>query len=306
MEYFPIAAPCPLELLPPMALLADVRGLCINGVALLSTPLQGYLTFCDRLPAGERIDRDCASLILVPHDLQERLTARFPAAVLIAVKDPRALFIDTLGYLQKSNLLGITSLLPAHPVVSPEAVIGEHVVIEHGVQVDPGVTIGNGSIIRNGTWLKRGVLIGENTVLGSTGINAYLGKDAIRRSFPHVAGLIIGEDVSIGASCVLVKGILSSTTIGARSIIGNLCNIGHGVDIDKDVWIAAGTLIGGHTKIGNKATIAIGSTIRDNVTIGARANVGMGSVVTKDVRHDSSVFGNPAKSLPVISAGPSR
>ncbi|MFA7282581.1 MAG: hypothetical protein WC100_21035, partial [Sterolibacterium sp.] len=199
-----------------------------------------------------------------------------------------------------------TSLMPGSPTIASDVRLGERVVIEPGVQIDAGVTIGSGTVVRGGTWLQSGVTVGENSVIGTVGINAYVGMDGKRRGFPHLAGVIVGQGASLGAACVVVRGILTSTQIGAGSIIGNMCNIGHGVEIDEDVWMSAGTVVGGHAKVGTKATIALGCTIRDNTSIGAGANVGMGSVVTKDVRAGCSVFGNPAKRFLSINAGPAR
>ncbi|MDN5924314.1 MAG: hypothetical protein L0H70_04875, partial [Xanthomonadales bacterium] len=240
------------------------------------------------------------------HDLADRLANSWPTAHLLRVDDPRAGFIETHEYLQRNDLLGMSSLLPIAPTVSPDTRIGAGAVIEAGVQIDAGVTIGSGAVVRAGTWLKRGATIGENCVIGSTGINAYLGQDGRRRRFPHVASVIVGEEANLGAGCIVVRGILSSTRIGANCIVGNLCNIGHGVEVNEDVWISVGTMIGGHAHIGAGATIAMGCKIRDNVGVGARSSVGMGSVVTKHIRAGVSVFGNPARSYPSITAGPPR
>lgn len=305
MEYFEIQSPCLMDSLPTLASAIQLRGQSIQGIALLSKPLKDYLTFCDRIPAGD-VNSACTQTILVPHALETELAKLFPSAVLIAVPDPRSMFIDTVEYLQKSNLLKLTSLLPVNPTVAADIKLGEQVVIEPGVQIDVGVSIGSGTVVRSGTWLQSGVTVGEGSVIGTVGINAYVGVDGKRRGFPHLAGVIVGEGASLGAACVVVRGILSSTRIGAGSIIGNLCNIGHGVEIGEDVWMSAGTVVGGHAKVGAKATIALGCTIRDNTSIGAGANVGMGSVVTKDVRADCSVFGNPARRFDSISAGPAR
>ena len=306
MECFPLHNACFLETLPTMASVPQSHGEYIYGVSLIAKPLKGFLTFCDRLPAGNEIDADCTSTILVPQELEADVAGRFPAAKLIAVGDPRSLFIDTLDYLQRADLLGLTSLLPGNPEVSSDVKTGERAVIEPGVHIDDGVTIGSGSVIRRGTWLKSGVTVGENCVVGGIGIDVHLGKDGKRRRFPHLAGVIVGEGASLGALCVVVRGILSSTQVGPGSIIGNLCNIGHGVEIGDNVWMSVGTLVGGHTKVGEKATIGLGCAIRDNISIGAGANIGMGAVVTKNVGPGRSVFGNPAKRSPSISAGPKR
>jgi UDP-3-O-[3-hydroxymyristoyl] glucosamine N-acyltransferase len=306
MEYFPARRPCRLHSLPTLATLPDAQDLQFLGVTFVDHPRSGYLTFCEKAPPSEALDPTFDSTVLVSHDLGDRLATYWPAARLLRVEDPRAVFIDTLEYLQSNDLLGASSLLPEAPTVAPGARIGAGAVIEAGAQIDDGVIIGTGTVVHAGVWLKHGVNIGANCVIGGTGINAYVGLDGRRRGFPHLGGVIIGEGTSFGAGCVVVRGILSSTRVDADCIIGNLCNVGHGVEIANNVWISIGTMIGGHTRIGAVATIAMGCTIRDNISVGARANVGMGSVVTKHVRAGSSVFGNPARSCHAINAGPAR
>lgn len=306
MEFFPARHPCPLHSLPTLAGVPDVRGVQFSGVTFVDYPGPGYLSFCEKIPSNDKVDPSYKSTILVSDDLADRLAVVWPAAKLLRVDDPRAVFIDTLEYLQRNELLGASSLLPEVPSVSPDARIDAGAVVEPGAQVDADAKIGSGAIIRAGTWLKRGATIGENCVIGGIGINAYVGRDGRRRGFPHLASAIVGEGVSLGAGCVVVRGILTSTQIGNHSIIGNLCNIGHGVEIGANVWISVGTMIGGHANIGESATIAMGCVIRDNIRIGSRANVGMGSVVTKHVCAGSSVFGNPARSFLALNTGPAR
>ncbi|HTA64691.1 MAG TPA: hypothetical protein VK753_04225 [Xanthomonadaceae bacterium] len=306
MEYFPARRPCPLNSLPTLASIPQAADAVFHGVTLIDNPRAGCLTFCEKPPAGDAIDLAVDSTILVAHELAVPIARSYPRSTLLPVDDPRATFIDTLEYLQRSGLLGATSLLPENPSIASDARIGERAVVETGVQVDPGVSIGSGAIVRSGTWLRRGVTVGENCVIGTSGINAYVGRDGRRRGFPHLAGVMVGEGASVGAACVVVRGILSSTRIGTGSIVGNLCNIGHGVEIEENVWISVGTMVGGHTRIGAKATIGLSCAIRDNVRIGAAANVGMGSVVTKHVRAGASVFGNPARTYDSLQAGPAR
>jgi UDP-3-O-[3-hydroxymyristoyl] glucosamine N-acyltransferase len=306
MEHFRLTAPCPAASLPSLAGLRDFDGTEIRGVALPGAPLAGYLAYCDRLPRPQAGDASCSAIVLAPAALVEDLRRIYPAAALVAADDPRARFIDALAWLQERDLLEPTSLLPRPFAVSPDARIGAGAVIEPGVCIEAGVRVGSGAVIRSGTWLRAGAAIGENSVVGSVGINAYVGNDGVRRGFPHVAGVIVGEGASVGAAAVVVRGILNSTVIGARSIVGNLCNIGHGVELGEDVWISAGTMVGGHTRIGAKATIALGCAIRDNISIGADANVGMGSVVTKNVQPGKSVFGNPARTFAALNTGPAR
>lgn len=264
------------------------------------------MTFCDKKRTCLVGDPHIRPLVLVPNDLADWLVALWPAAKLLIIDDPRATFIDTVESLQRDGLLGPSSLLPDSPTISQEARISADAVIETGVQIDAGVTIGSGTRVHTGTWVKKGATISDNCVIGTPGINAYLGHDGRRRSLPHVAGVIIGEDTTLGAGCVVVRGMLTSTIIGSGCIFGNLCNVGHSTEIGDNAWISTGTLVAGVARIGAGVTIAMGCAIRDDVTVGEHANVGMGSVVTKNVRANTSVFGNPARTVPSIKAGPAR
>jgi serine acetyltransferase len=50
----------------------------------------------------------------------------------------------------------------------------------------------------------------------------------------------------------------------------------------------------------------MGVSVKDNINIGDNVQIGMGSVVVKTIKSNTSVFGNPAKPIGLIQAGPVR
>jgi UDP-3-O-[3-hydroxymyristoyl] glucosamine N-acyltransferase len=278
----------------------------IVGIGQLGIPTEEYLTFCDRPVYSPTANEECRSLILTSRKHVESVVAAYPNGKVILVEDPRAIFIDVAQFLVREQQLCYSSLLPEHLTVSPDAAISERAHIESDVRIDAGAVVAAGAVIRSGTWLQSNASVGENCVVGPNGIHVYLGQDGRRRTFPHLGGVIVEKEASLGAGCVVPKGILNSTRIGANTIIGNLCNIGHGADIGSNVWISTSTAIGGQTWIGQGVTIALGCAIKDNIVIGDHANIGMGAVVTKNVGPSQSVFGNPAKTFASVNAGPRR
>ena len=278
----------------------------INGLSRLGYSNAGDLCFCDREPSVDLKEISAGTIVFCTHTLSTLLLQRYPEAIFVALPDPRASFIDlsqrllTQGHVEVSNAV----LRPFG--IHPSAKIDAQCIIHPETRIDEHVKIGAQCVIHRGTWIKTGAVIRDHTVIGIEGINAYAGLDGNQRNFPHFASAIIGEHVEIGAGVVVMRGILSSTLIGAGSVIGNLCNIGHGVEIGNKVWMSVGGLVGGHTHISDHATLGMGVVLRDNITIGAGAQIGMGSVVVKSVASNGSVFGNPARAVPGIQAGPSR
>lgn len=238
---------------------------------------------------------------------ESHITRRETSNLYVTVNDARAVFIMLLDRLATDlGLQPSTSIMSADISVSPLARVHPSACLEEGVKIDDGAVISAGCVIKRGTQIGRHTVIRENSVIGCDGITVYKNKNGELMKFPHVCGVVIGENTEIGAGCVIARGILSSTRIGRNVVIGNLSNIGHGATVADDVWMSVGTLIGGHAHIGCKATIGMGSRIRDNQRVGEHASIGMGSVVVKPVDPGTSVFGNPAKRMATLTTGPKR
>jgi UDP-3-O-[3-hydroxymyristoyl] glucosamine N-acyltransferase len=223
------------------------------------------------------------------------------------VSDPRAAFIDVLEWLSTSNGLdahqrGFTK----EATISNDAQVASSAVIEPGVEVGPRSIISAGAVIKTGTRIGENTVIRENVVIGCDGVTLYRAADNRLLKFPHVGGVLIGNNTEIGANAVIAGGILAPTSIGNDVVIGNLCNIGHGAIVEDGVWMSVGTLLGGHTTVRAGATIAMGVSVRDNLVIGEGASLGMGSVVVKNVGENHSMFGNPAKRMAGLKTGPKR
>jgi len=304
-ENFVLSRPLPLSSLDALVSHAH-RKQSISGVARFGHARAGDLSFCDREPGAEYNAVAPGSLTLCPENLVELLSQRFAGITCIAVPDPRSVFIDLGHRLLSESAVAVSDAVARPFGIHSSATIGVNTQIHPETRIDQAVRVGAHCTIHRGTWLKAGSTIGDHVTIGAAGMTAYRGLDNRVRKFPHFASVIIAEGAEIGSGCVLVRGILTSTRIGAGCIIGNLCNIGHGAEIGECVWMSVGSLIGGHTCIEDGATLGMAVAVRDNVKIGARAQVGMGSVVVKSVRPQSSVLGNPAQPLRAIQAGPSR
>ncbi|MBL4586520.1 MAG: UDP-3-O-(3-hydroxymyristoyl)glucosamine N-acyltransferase [Flavobacteriales bacterium] len=188
--------------------------------------------------------------------------------------------------------------------VSEQATVGSNVkigafaVIEKGAIIGDGCNIGVGTHIKGNVTLKTNVLIGSNTVLGGVGFG--YSKDDIsgnHHQFPHYGGVIIGNDVSVGANTCIDRGSLSNTIIHDGVKIDNLVHIAHNVIIGKNTLIIALSMIGGSAIIGEDCWVAPSSCIRNGVSVGDNTTVGLATTVTKNVESNKTVVGSPAMDL---------
>jgi len=140
--------------------------------------------------------------------------------------------------------------------------------------------------------------------------NCKIGKNTQIFHFVNLYGCIIADNCLIGAYVEIQRGVK----------IGNNCRIQshsflcEGVTLEDDVFIGHGVMFINDKypsviKAINKtwsmekvlvkkgASIGSGSVILAGITIGENAVVGAGAVVTKDIKPNEIVVGNPAKKL---------
>jgi UDP-3-O-[3-hydroxymyristoyl] glucosamine N-acyltransferase len=117
---------------------------------------------------------------------------------------------------------------------------------------------------------------------------------------PHVAGVILGDDVQIGVCASIVRGTLQDTVIGDGSAIGNQANVGHNVTIGAHCHIGAGAIVCGSSSLGDEVWLSIGAIIR-SVSVGDGTMVGAAAVVTRPVPADSMANGFPARVTPKLN-----
>jgi len=198
-----------------------------------------------------------------------------------------------------------------HAVVGKDALIGEWTRIDAGAVVGEGVRIGSYCriyprvVIYPNTYIGNRVVIHAGTVLGADGFG-YV-RDAATGAytqFPQQGGLVIEDDVEIGANCTVDRGALGATRIGRGTKFDNMVHVAHNCIIGEDVVIAAQTGISGSSTVGNGAVIAGQVGIGDHahvgpgVILGGQAGVFSGKTVSNEGLKPGTVhWGTPARPL---------
>jgi len=181
------------------------------------------------------------------------------------------------------------------------AKIGEGTIVFPGVYIDGDVEIGKNCYIASGVRIVGDVHIGdnciirENTVIGSDGLTTRRNEEGKIITIPQFGGVVIEDNVQIGANSVVCKGAIDNTIIGSGSRIDNCAFISHNVKMGKDTIVVGEVLMMGSSSTGERAYLSGNVVLRDGISIGKDAFVGMGAVVTKNVPDGATVKGNPAK-----------
>ena len=165
-------------------------------------------------------------------------------------------------------------------IVAENAEVGRNVILHPGAVIYPNVKLGDN------------VEIGAGTIVGAPGYGYIRQVDGSLSHFPHVGGVVIEDDVTIGANSCVDGGGLSPTRIGQGTKVGNLCQIAHNVEIGRFCLLAGRVQIGGGTKVGDRTEIWPSTVVSHKLVIGANCDIKLGSVVVTNAESGSVLSGN--------------
>lgn len=163
-------------------------------------------------------------------------------------------------------------------VIEAGARLGERVVLGPHVVVGEGVVIGDDTRLFARVVLYPGVVLGARceihagAVLGSPGFGYEPGPEG-PVGFPQRGGVVLGDEVRVGANCTVDRSTFENTRLGDRVKIDNLVQVGHNVTIGEGVIICA--LAG----IGGGATLEAGSILGPQGALAPDATLGAGTIL---------------------------
>lgn len=285
----------------------DVRITGLNGI---KEALKGDLTFLGNARFMPYLETTQASVVLVPTECTE-----VPKTV-IHVPNPYASFAQLLALWEQETLthptdihatavidesaqLGENVAIDAHAVLSAECKIGNNVVIYPGVYVGRGSHIGDGTVVYPNVTIREDVKIGKrciihnNVSLGSDGFG-FVVVDGQQQKIPQVGGILVGDDVEIGANSCVDRATCGTTVIGNNTKIDNLSQIGHNAIIGENCAFSAGMAVAGSATVGDRVIAGGQAGIGGHIVIGDDVTIAARGGVIRSVDSNSSVSGFPA------------
>ena len=168
--------------------------------------------------------------------------------------------------------------------------LGNNVVVGDNCIIHPNVTIYDNCSIGNN------VIIHAGTILGADAFY-YKNRPSGYDKLVSVGSVIIEDDVEIGASCTIDKGVTAATTIGKGTKIDNLVQVAHDTIIGKKCLIASQTAIAGCTVIEDEVVIWGQVGIVSGIRIGKGAVLLAKSGVSKDLEGGKTYYGVPCEEV---------
>ncbi|WP_027136460.1 UDP-3-O-(3-hydroxymyristoyl)glucosamine N-acyltransferase [Gaetbulibacter saemankumensis] len=184
--------------------------------------------------------------------------------------------------------------------ISESADIGEGTIIQPNVFIGHNVVIGKNCYIHSNVSIYDDAVIGDNVTIHAgtvLGANAFYYKKRVE-GFDRLKSsgrVVIENNVDIGASCTIDRGVTGDTAIKEGTKIDNLVQIGHDTVIGKKCLIASQVGIAGCVVVEDEVTFWGQVGCASGVTIGTKAILHGQCGITKSLEGHKTYWGTPAQ-----------
>ena len=184
----------------------------------------------------------------------------------------------------------------AHSTIGDNCLLGKDIQIGSNVTVGDNVVIGSNTVIHSNVTIESNVKIGANCVffsgsrIGTDGFGYAPDDDGSWAKIPQTGGVIIEDNVHIGANTTIDCGAIDNTIIKTGVKIDNLVHIAHNCVIGENTIIAAMAGFAGSCKIGKGCMIGGGAGIGPNISIADRSVITARTVIGRSIKKEGQRF----------------
>lgn len=255
----------------------------IVGLNTLQDATTGQLSFLSNPSYRKLLASTAASAVI----MSPSMANDFSGAALI-LDDPylgyakaSALFDDTpvtkMG-VHPSAIIASTADIHSDACIGPNVVIGENVIVGANTMIGAGCSISDHSRLGANGWLAANVTICHNVTIGENvriHSGAVLGADGFGfapeagqwRKIYQLGGVVIGNNVEIGACTTIDRGALGDTVIEDGVILDNHVMIAHNVRVGENTAMAGYAAAAGSAVIGKNCIFAGRAGVAGHVTL---------------------------------------
>ena len=253
--------------------------LSVQGINEIHRVVEGDIVFVDHPKYYDKALQSKASVVLIDKEV-----ACPEGKGLIVHENPFQLFNAIAAHFYAHRIQVPTQ--EAYANLFPGVYFGNNVRIGQQVRIFPGACILDDTVIGDR------VVIGSNTVIGH---HAFYYKKVNGAYFPmfNCGSVLIEDDVEIGASCTIDRGVTDVTIVGRGTKIDNQVQIGHDTRIGANCLLAAQVGVAGCVDMEDRVTFWGQVGCASGIRIGEGAIVLAQSGISKDLKGNTTYFGSP-------------
>ncbi|MBI3593014.1 MAG: UDP-3-O-(3-hydroxymyristoyl)glucosamine N-acyltransferase, partial [Nitrospirae bacterium] len=205
------------------------------------------------------------------------------------VKPHKCRGISKNAFVSEKSSIGENVTVYDFAYISDGVTIGADCIIDPGVYIGDNTRLGDGCVIHPNVTIREGVTVGNRvtihagSVIGSDGFG-YVFENGRHNKIPQVGGVIIEDDVEIGAGVTIDRATTGNTIIGQGTKIDNLVQIGHNVRVGRNVILVSQVGIAGSSEIGDGVVLGGQVGVADHAVIEAGTMVGAKSGIMGEVK----------------------
>lgn len=161
--------------------------------------------------------------------------------------------------------------------------------------VGEGSILGAGVVIHANVRVGRNADLGDGVVLGAPGFGMAPGSRGPATMLPHQGGVVLEDDVVLGAHTNVASGLIEPTWIGTGARIDALVQVAHNCRIGEGCILAAQVGLAGSVELGPGCLVGGQAGFADHVRLGPGCQVAGQSGVTKSWGAGTVLVGFPAR-----------
>jgi len=188
--------------------------------------------------------------------------------------------VDPGAVVGEGAQVGERCVIGANAVLGDGVIVGEDTRVMAGVVLYPGVRIGRRCLVHSGA------------VLGADGFGIARGPGGVWTKVPQLGGVVVGDDVEVGANTTIDRGAIEDTVIGDGVKLDNQIQIGHNAVIGRHTAIAGATAVAGSTRIGERCIIGGTVAFAGHITVADDVVIAAGAQVVQSIER-AGVYGGP-------------
>jgi UDP-3-O-[3-hydroxymyristoyl] glucosamine N-acyltransferase len=199
--------------------------------------------------------------------------------------------------------LGAGVRVGAHVVIEAGAEIGAGTVLYAGCFVGPGCKVGEECVLFPNVVLYENTRVGNRVrihagaILGADGFGyapkVENGRLVAQQKIYHFGGVLIGDDVEIGAATTIDRGTLGNTRVDRGAKLDNNVQIGHNAHLGEGSIMCGCSALAGSSTVGKFCYLAGYVGVGNQVIVGDGVMAGVGAMLASDVLPGQTVMGFP-------------